>query len=235
MKLTASVFVVVLAASTLLAQTGPVSPAPARPAGKAPGKTAVHTARPVVHRAVELHRRAPVRHVAQAKAPAHKPVRRVEHKPVRRVERKPVRRVERKPVHRVERKPVRRAETKPVEAKKKAPSPEAEGAAGRRDPFRSPVVETGGVMVGCTTGGKKCLVASQITLQGIVQAPGGNIAVIANSEKRTYFLHDNDPVFNGYVLKITSDSVIFKENIKDRLGRPVTREVVKTLNNPAVS
>ncbi len=217
MKLTASVFVVVLAASALAAQTRPVSPAPARPAGKAPEKAAVHVARPsgararpVAHRAVEPHRRVPVRHVAQAKSPA------------------------RKPVRRVERKPVRRAETTPAETEKKASTPEMEGAAGRRDPFRSPVVETGGVLAGCSTGGKKCLVVDQITLQGIVKAPSGNIAVITNSEKRTYFLRDNDPVFNGFVQKITGNSVIFRENVKDRLGRPVTREVVKTLTNPAI-
>ena len=225
MKLTASVFVVVLTAAALAAQPRPVSPAPARPAGKAPEKAAVHVAhpsgaraRPVAHRAVDPHRRAPVRYVAQAKPPVRRPVRRVEQKPVRRFERRPV----------------RAAEPKPAEAEKRPATPEMEGAAGRRDPFRSPVVETGGVLAGCSTGGKKCLVVDQITLQGIVQSPGGNIAVISNPEKRTYFLRDHDPVFNGFVLKITRDSITFRENVKDRLGRTVTREVVKTLNNPAV-
>jgi len=59
------------------------------------------------------------------------------------------------------------------------------------------------------------------------------IAVVANSINKAYFLHENDPVFNGYVVRITGDSVVFKENIVDRIGRQGTREVVKKVTAPS--
>ena len=37
------------------------------------------------------------------------------------------------------------------------------------------------------------------------------IAVVVNSLNKAYFLRENDPVFNGFVVKITGDSIIFKE------------------------
>jgi hypothetical protein len=103
---------------------------------------------------------------------------------------------------------------------------------GKRDPFISPVVShTGGS--GCSTG-KKCLEIGAINLRGVVHSDVGFIAVVTNSLNKAYFLRENDPVFNGYVVKITGDSVIFKETMQDRLGKTFTREVVKKLTTPAV-
>ena len=103
---------------------------------------------------------------------------------------------------------------------------------GKRDPFISPVVShTGGS--GCSTG-KKCLEIGAINLRGVVHSDAGFIAVVTNSLNKAYFLRENDPVFNGYVVKITGDSVIFKETMQDRLGKSFTREVVKKLTTPAV-
>ncbi len=103
---------------------------------------------------------------------------------------------------------------------------------GKRDPFISPVVShTGGS--GCSTG-KKCLEIGAINLRGVVHADAGFIAVVTNSLNKAYFLRENDPVFNGYVVKITGDSVIFKETMQDRLGKTFTREVVKKITTPAV-
>jgi len=58
--------------------------------------------------------------------------------------------------------------------------------------------------------------------------------VVVNAMEKAYFLRENDPVFNGYVVRITGDSVVFKENIRDRLGKPLTREVTKKIITPAV-
>jgi hypothetical protein len=103
---------------------------------------------------------------------------------------------------------------------------------GKRDPFISPVVShTGGS--GCSTG-KKCLEIGAINLRGVVHSDNGFIAVVTNSLNKAYFLRENDPVFDGYVVKITGDSVIFKETMQDRLGKTFTREVVKKLTTPAV-
>jgi hypothetical protein len=102
---------------------------------------------------------------------------------------------------------------------------------GKRDPFFSPVVQQGGS--GCSTG-KKCLEIGAINLRGVVKSDAGFIAVVTNNLNKAYFLRENDPVFNGYVVKITGDSVVFQETIQDKLGKPFTREVVKRIFTPAV-
>jgi Tfp pilus assembly protein PilP len=103
---------------------------------------------------------------------------------------------------------------------------------GRRDPFFSPVVQqTSGS--GCSTG-KKCLEIGQINVRGVVKSEAGFIAVVTNSLNKAYFLHENDPVFNGYVVRITGDSVVFQENVQDKLGKTSRREVVKKILTPAV-
>jgi hypothetical protein len=105
-------------------------------------------------------------------------------------------------------------------------------ANGRRDPFISPVVSHAGGS-GCSTG-KKCLEIGDINLRGVVHAESGFIAVVSNGLNKAYFLRENDPVFNGYVMKITGDSVVFQETLQDRLGKTFTREVVKKITTPAV-
>ncbi len=104
---------------------------------------------------------------------------------------------------------------------------------GRRDPFVSPVVSRSMSGSGCSTG-KRCLAIDQINLRGVVKSDDGMIAVVVNALDKAYFLHENDPVFNGYVVKITGDSVIFKESVQDKFGKPFTREVTKKIFTPAV-
>lgn len=102
---------------------------------------------------------------------------------------------------------------------------------GKRDPFFSPVVQQNGS--GCSTG-KKCLEIGAINLRGVVKSDTGFIAVVTNNLNKAYFLRENDPVFNGYVVKITGDSVTFQETLQDKLGKTFTREVVKKILTPAV-
>ena len=103
---------------------------------------------------------------------------------------------------------------------------------GKRDPFISPVVSHGNSS-SCSSG-KKCLEIGTINLRGIVHAESGFIAVVSNGLNKAYFLRENDPVFNGYVMKITGDSIVFQETLQDRLGKTFTREVVKKITTPAV-
>jgi len=136
--------------------------------------------------------------------------------------------------------PVSKPEEAPavaVEDKKNPVDPKKDtktySAAGRRDPFVSPVVNRSMVSTGCSTG-KKCLAINQIVLTGIVKSDSGMIAVVVNAMNKAYFLHENDPVFNGYVVKITGDSIVFQETVQDNLGKPVVREVTKRISNSAV-
>jgi hypothetical protein len=113
--------------------------------------------------------------------------------------------------------------------------PERKSGLGKRDPFVSPISKSTGPVVpasNCSTG-KRCLVIDQLVLRGVVRTATGMIAVVANSLNKAYFLHENDPVFNGYVVRITGDSVVFKENTVDRIGHQGTREVVKRVTPPS--
>jgi len=121
---------------------------------------------------------------------------------------------------------------KPAAAAKQTKPEEKKWAMnGKRDPFFSPVVQQNGS--GCSTG-KKCLEIGAINLRGVVKSDTGFIAVVTNNLNKAYFLRENDPVFNGYVVKITGDSVVFQETIQDKLGKSFTREVVKRIFTPAV-
>ncbi|PYY03965.1 MAG: hypothetical protein DMG64_05995 [Acidobacteria bacterium] len=130
--------------------------------------------------------------------------------------------------------------TKPAEVKKEPSSEVVESAPrklpspGKRDPFVSPLASGAhGPGAGCTTG-KKCLIVDQIVLKGIVQMKSGNFALVENISKRPYVLHERDSLFNGSVVKITGDSVVFREESNDILGRPISKEVVKKVSAPAV-
>ncbi|MFZ0291410.1 MAG: hypothetical protein WBW98_03320 [Candidatus Sulfotelmatobacter sp.] len=116
----------------------------------------------------------------------------------------------------------------------KPPKPEEKkwAMSGKRDPFFSPVVQEPSGS-GCSTG-KKCLEIGQINLRGVVKSENGFIAVVTNSLNKAYFLRENDPVFNGYVVRITGDTVVFQETVQDKLGKPLTREVTKRIFTPAV-
>jgi hypothetical protein len=116
----------------------------------------------------------------------------------------------------------------------KAPKPEEKkwAMSGKRDPFFSPIVQEPSGS-GCSTG-KKCLDIGQINLRGVVKSEAGFIAVVTNGLNKAYFLRENDPVFNGYVVRITGDTVVFQETVQDKLGKPLQREVVKRISTPAV-
>jgi hypothetical protein len=105
---------------------------------------------------------------------------------------------------------------------------------GGRDPFISPISQASAAAAVCTSGGKRCLMIDRIRLKGVVRSESGFIAVVVNTANRAYFLRENDPLMNGYVLRVTSNTITFKETSKDRAGHPTAREVTLTLSGPAV-
>ncbi len=126
------------------------------------------------------------------------------------------------------------AKPKAAAPAKKAAAPASKPATGKRDPFISlAVVRAQQIGASCGTG-KRCLVIDQVELKGVVKTVNGMIAMVENPAKKAYFLRVNDPVFNGYVVKITGDSVIFKETSTDNQGRTTTRDVVKRVSAPVV-
>ena len=161
-------------------------------------------------------KKAPVAHITAVKAPGKK--------------KSPAKKVAEKPAPASE---VAVVDNKvPVDPSKKE-EPKPISMAGKRDPFVSPVVNRSMLGSGCSTG-KKCLAIDQIALKGVVKMEAGMVAVVVNAMNKAYFLKENDPVFNGYVVKITGDSIIFKETMQDKLGKSFTREVTKKITTPAV-
>lgn len=101
----------------------------------------------------------------------------------------------------------------------------------RRDPFE-PLVGRGGgggEVPANLPPGKAGLVASTVRLDGLVRAPSGMIAVVANPQQRVYFLREGDQIYNGRVERITMDGITFQEQAKDAFGKPLERLVTKRL------
>ena len=131
--------------------------------------------------------------------------------------------------------PVVAAPTKPEQPAVAQSAPAKLPNPGKRDPFVSPLSASAAraPVASCSTG-KHCLVVDQIALKGIVQTKEGNIAMVENGAKHSYYLHENDSLFDGSVEKISNDSVTFRQESSDVLGRPVSKEVVKKVSAPAV-
>ena len=108
--------------------------------------------------------------------------------------------------------------------------------AGRRDPFVSPLRLQEDRMKSnpvCTTGAK-CLIIEQVELKGVIKTQQGMIAMVENASKKQYNLREKDPVMNGQVMRITGDSLIFRETFVDNLGNQTTKEVVKKVTPPVI-
>jgi hypothetical protein len=130
------------------------------------------------------------------------------------------------------------AKRKAPQASKKAPANGATAAAGqagsrgRRDPFISAIRTVGPAGPAgppCATG-KRCLSIPELTLHGIVKdVTGKMMALVVTPTNRMYILRESDQVFNGSVVKITADSVIFREFATDKFGHESAHEVVKKI------
>jgi Tfp pilus assembly protein PilP len=104
---------------------------------------------------------------------------------------------------------------------------------GKRDPFVSPVIQRIGSATSPCATGKRCLVIDQLTLEGVVKTVNGWIAVVGNPGKKVYYLRINDALFDGYVERIDGNSIVFKQNATDAMGRQSQREVVKRITPSA--
>jgi len=121
---------------------------------------------------------------------------------------------------------------KAVSQKKPA---ESEQKMARRDPFESLVgrQRAQDALAKNLPPGKAGLQVSTLRLDGIVRAPNGMIAVVANPQMRTYFLREGDQLYDGKVEKISMEGVTFHEEGKDAFGKPVERQVSKRLYSTA--
>lgn len=124
------------------------------------------------------------------------------------------------------------AAAKKAASKAGAAAKGASDAGGKRDPFVNPIRQTTGDAApppASLPPGIAGLLIGQANLVGVLKTSAGMKAMVTAPGNRTFFLKENDKVYNGRVIKITADSLVFEESVLDPLGQTVQREVVKKL------
>jgi Tfp pilus assembly protein PilP len=103
---------------------------------------------------------------------------------------------------------------------------------GRRDPFRSlDVVNT----IRATSApivrppGLRGQLISEINVVGIVLSKGEFIAMATGYRGKTYFVRPNDELYDGRVVQIRSDALVFNQILTDSQGKKLSQQVVKKL------
>jgi len=131
--------------------------------------------------------------------------------------------------------------TAPTEAPPSSPVPTSQAvvvptykyeAKGRRDPFRS--LDVSSTIQASTAPtvrppGLKGQLVSEINLAGIVKSKNRYMAMATGYRGKTYFLQPNDDLYDGKVIEIKSDAVIFSQTLTDSQGKKVSQRVVKRL------
>jgi hypothetical protein len=105
-------------------------------------------------------------------------------------------------------------------------------AKGRRDPFRSlDVSETvqASAAPAIRPPGLKGQLVSEINLAGIVKSKNQHMAMATGYRGKTYFLQQDDELYDGKVLEIKSDAVIFSQTLISNQGKRLSQRVVKKI------
>jgi hypothetical protein len=104
----------------------------------------------------------------------------------------------------------------------------------RRDPFKSLLVgPERPEFRGPRPEGIPGLLIDEISLLGVWRTQKGYVAQVkASNQSRSYLIKEGDQLFDGDVVSINRDEVVFKQQVQDPTALKPFREVVKTLNPP---
>jgi hypothetical protein len=69
-------------------------------------------------------------------------------------------------------------------------------------------------------------------LEGIAIREDRRTAIVRGADKRAYFLHEGDRLFDGYLQTIKEDSVVLIRETKMQSGKILTQDVIKRLRKP---
>lgn len=101
---------------------------------------------------------------------------------------------------------------------------------GRRDPFKSLVGPASQrVRREDAPPGPPGFMIDEIDLQGVLGRAGGYVAIIKGPDNIGYNLQVGDKVFDGEVIRITPQSIVFRQDVNDPTRIERFREVVKEL------
>lgn len=102
----------------------------------------------------------------------------------------------------------------------------------RRDPFKSLLAQSDRPEFrGPRPEGVPGLLIDEIDLTGIFRTSKGFVAqVVAANQKKGYLLKEGDQLYDGDVVSINKNEVVFKQIVQDPTALKPFREVVKSLN-----
>lgn len=100
---------------------------------------------------------------------------------------------------------------------------------GRRDPFRSLIGPSPRISREDAPPGPPGFMIDEIDLQGVFQTRAGLVAMIRGPDNNGYSMRVGDKVYDGEVIRITPDSIVFRQEVNDPTRIERYREVVKEL------
>jgi hypothetical protein len=102
----------------------------------------------------------------------------------------------------------------------------------RRDPFRSLLIAKGKAeRKGALPEGIPGLLIEEIDLTGIFRTSRGFVAqVLASNKEKSYLIREGDQLYDGDVVSITQQEVVFKQIVSDPTVIKPFREVIKKLS-----
>ena len=101
---------------------------------------------------------------------------------------------------------------------------------GRRDPFRSLIGPTPKLEPGQRPAGVPGFLIDEMRLQGVVRTPQGLSAMMSGPDNKGHLIRVGQKTFDGEVIRITQNSVVFRQEVNDPTRIERYREVVKELN-----
>jgi Tfp pilus assembly protein PilP len=105
-------------------------------------------------------------------------------------------------------------------------------AAGRRDPFISLLARTEATDGGAPRPeGVPGLLIDELSVQGIFELNGRLFAQVQTADKdKSYLIQEGDQLYDGEVVSIAANEIVFKQVVNDPSVIKPFREVVKKLN-----
>jgi type IV pilus assembly protein PilP len=101
---------------------------------------------------------------------------------------------------------------------------------GRRDPFRSLIGPAPKLQQGVRPQGTAGFLIDEMKLQGVIKTKQGPVGMVSGPDNKGYLVHVGDKVLDGEVIRVTTSSVVFRQEVNDPTRIERYREVVKDLS-----
>ena len=102
--------------------------------------------------------------------------------------------------------------------------------AGRRDPFRSLLVRPEDRALGARPAGIAGMSIDEVVIYGIWKTRNGYVAQVRATDNKSYLVRQGDLLYDGEVVRVGANEVVFRQNINDPQSVKPFREVTKQLH-----